>query len=91
MPTAADALIDYTLSFENAKDIWSVNPIVGETNDSRLNDIRGRHIRKEHVLEAIKSAVSGPVEEGVVGAGLEQFVLVLKEELELHLAFYLTS
>lgn len=69
MPTAADALIDYTLSFENAKDIWSVNPIVGETNDSWLNDIRGRHIRKEHVLEAIKSAVSGPVEEGVVGAG----------------------
>lgn len=69
VPTAADALIDYTLSFENAKDIWSVNPIVGETNDSRLNDIRGRHIRKEHVLEAIKSAVSGPVEEGVVGAG----------------------
>lgn len=69
VPTAADALIDYTLSFENAKDIWSVNPIVGETNDSWLNDIRGRHIRKEHVLEAIKSAVSGPVEEGVVGAG----------------------
>lgn len=69
VPTAADALIDYTLSFENAKDIRSVNPIVGETNDSRLNDIRGRHIRKEHVLEAIKSAVSGPVEEGVVGAG----------------------
>lgn len=69
VPTAADALIDYTLSFENAEDIWSVNPIVGETNDSRLNDIRGRHIRKEHVLEAIKSAVSGPVEEGVVGAG----------------------
>lgn len=69
VPTAADALIDYTLSFENAEDIWSVNPIVGETNDSRLNDIRGRHIKKEHVLEAIKSAVSGPVEEGVVGAG----------------------
>ena len=69
VPTAADALIDYTLSFENAEYIWSVNPIVGETNDSRLNDIRGRHIKKEHVLEAIKSAVSGPVEEGVVGAG----------------------
>ena len=69
VPTAADALIDYTLSFENAEDIRSVNPIVGETNDSRLNDIRGRQIRKGHVLEAIKSAVSGPVEEGVVGAG----------------------
>jgi D-aminopeptidase len=69
VPTAADALIDYTLSFENAEDIRSVNPIVGETNDSRLNDIRARHIKKKHVLEAIKSANSGPVEEGVVGAG----------------------
>lgn len=69
VPTAADALIDYTLSFEKAEDIRSVNPIVGETNDSRLNDIRGRHIKKEHVLEAIKSATSGPVEEGNVGAG----------------------
>ncbi|MEE9190505.1 MAG: P1 family peptidase, partial [Candidatus Neomarinimicrobiota bacterium] len=40
-----------------------------ETNDSRLNDIRGRHIRKEHVLKAIESAAYGPVKEGVVGAG----------------------
>jgi len=69
VPTAADALIDYTLSFENAKDIISVNPIVGETNDSWLNDIRARHIKKKHVLEAIKNANSGPVEEGAVGAG----------------------
>ncbi len=69
VPTAADALIDYTLSFENAEDIRSVNPIVGETNDSWLNDIRARHIKKKHVLEAIKSANSGPVEEGAVGAG----------------------
>jgi D-aminopeptidase len=69
VPTAADALIDYTLSFEHATDIRSVNPIVGETNDSRLNDIRGRHIRKEHVLKAIESAAYGPVKEGVVGAG----------------------
>ena len=69
VPTAADALIDYTLSFGNAKEIWSVNPVVGETNDSWLNDIRGRHIRKENVLEAINTAKTGIVEEGVVGAG----------------------
>lgn len=69
VPTVADALIDYTLSFDNNKDIWSVNPIVGETNDSWLNDIRGRHIIKKHVLKAIESASSGSVEEGAVGAG----------------------
>jgi D-aminopeptidase len=69
VPTAADALIDYTLSSGNAKEIWSVNPVVGETNDFWLNDIRGRHIKKENVLEAINTAKTGIVEEGVVGAG----------------------
>jgi D-aminopeptidase len=69
VPTAADALIDHTLSFEENKDVRSVNPVVGETNDGRLNDIRGRHIKKEHVLEAIKNASDGPVQEGCVGAG----------------------
>jgi len=69
VPTVADALIDYTLSIDNNKDIRSVNPIVGETNDSWLNDIRGRHIIKMHVLKAIESASSGSVEEGAVGAG----------------------
>ena len=43
--------------------------MVGETNDGRLNDIRGRHLNKEHVLSAINAAKTGPVEEGVVGAG----------------------
>jgi len=42
---------------------------VGETNDGWLNDIRGRHVKEEHVIEAIKKARSGPVEEGCVGAG----------------------
>jgi len=46
-----------------------VNPIVGETNDGRLNDIQGRHISKKHVLIAVDSASAGQVEEGVVGAG----------------------
>lgn len=70
VPTAADALIDYILSLdENKKNIRSINPIVGETNDGYLNDIQGRHVRREHVLEAIQNAASGPVREGSVGAG----------------------
>jgi D-aminopeptidase len=69
VPTAADALIDFTLSQPENKNVRSVNPIVGETNDGRLNDIQGRHIKKEHILTAIKSAKSGPVTEGAVGAG----------------------
>jgi len=69
VPTAADALIDYTLQFEENKSIRSVNPVVGETNDGSLNNIRARYLQNEHVLEAIKSAHSGPVLEGNVGAG----------------------
>ncbi len=69
VPTAADALIDHMLSFPENKDVRSVNPVVGETNDGWLNDIQGRHVRKSHVLKAIAEAVSGPVPEGNVGAG----------------------
>jgi len=69
VPTAADALIDYTFSFDENREIVSVNPVVGETNDNDLNDIRGRHIKKEDVLSAIYNAKNGPVTEGNVGAG----------------------
>jgi len=69
VPTAADALIDYTLSQEGNEQVRSVNPIVGETNDGYLNDIQGRHVNKEHVLAAIQQAQSGPIAEGTVGAG----------------------
>ena len=70
VPTAADALIDYMLSMENnRKYVRSVNPVVGETNDGSLNDIQGRHLTKENVIEAINNAKSGWVEEGSVGAG----------------------
>jgi len=66
---AADALISYTLSQEGNQEVYSVNPVVGETNDAYLNDVRGRHVSRDHVLEAIAAARSGPVEEGSVGAG----------------------
>ncbi len=69
VPTAADALIDYTFSFIENKDVYSVNPVVGETNDGWLNDIRGRHVSRRHVLQAIKNAAGGAVREGAVGAG----------------------
>lgn len=63
----ANAIVDYMIS-ENPN-IRSVNPVVGETNDSGLNDIRGRHVNKDHVFSAIRNAKTGPVAEGSVGAG----------------------
>ncbi len=69
VPTAANALIGYTLSLPGNERVGSVNAVVGETNDGWLNDIRGRHVKTEQVIEAIKKAQSGPVEEGCVGAG----------------------
>lgn len=69
VPTAMDALIDYTLAQEGNEEVRSVNAVVGETNDGGLNDIRGRHLTREHVLAAIAAAKDGPVPEGNVGAG----------------------
>ncbi|HUU83228.1 MAG TPA: P1 family peptidase [Phycisphaerae bacterium] len=67
--TCADALVTYTLNLEGNEDVGSVNPVVGETNDGWLNDIRARRVRGEDVFAAIAAARSGPVEEGSVGAG----------------------
>ena len=50
-------------------DAATVNPVVGECSDAWLNDMQGRHVREEHVFQAIESAAAGPVEEGAVGAG----------------------
>jgi D-aminopeptidase len=67
--TGMDAVIEYTLKQAGNGQVQSVNAVVGETNDGRLNDIRGRHVRKEDVLRAIATAATGKVEEGSVGAG----------------------
>jgi D-aminopeptidase len=69
VPAAADAVLDYVLGLPGNERVESVNPVVGETNDGWLNDIRGRHVTKGHVLAAIRNAAGGPVEEGTVGAG----------------------
>jgi len=69
VPAASNALITYTINQPENKNIGSVNPVVGETNDGYLNDIRERHVKEKHVLDAINKAKTGIVSEGNVGAG----------------------
>jgi D-aminopeptidase len=69
VPKTADFLIDYMLALPGNEKVRSINPLVAETNDGGLNDIRGRHITREDVFNAIKGAKNGPVDEGSVGAG----------------------
>ena len=69
VPRVADALITYMLDLPGNENVRSINPVVGETNDGGLSDIRARPVRPEHVFEAIRSASPGPVVEGIVGAG----------------------
>ena len=69
VPRVADALIDYMLPLPGNENVRSINPLVGETNDGSLNDIRGRHVGREEVFAALRGARGGPVEEGAVGAG----------------------
>ena len=67
----ADALVDHALGRNPEIGIrtGTVNPVVAECNDGYLNDIQGRHVRAEHVLQAIATAAPGAVVEGAVGAG----------------------
>jgi D-aminopeptidase len=69
VPRVADFLIDYMLALPGNEEVQSINPLVAETNDGYLNDIRGRHISRDDVFSAIKSAKGGAVAEGSVGAG----------------------
>jgi len=66
---AMDAVVRYTLAQPGNEQVRSVNALVGETNDGGLNDIRGLHVTREHVLQAIANAKTGAVPEGSVGAG----------------------
>jgi D-aminopeptidase len=64
-----EGLVRWTLDQPGNGEVRSVNALVGETNDAGLNDIRGQHVRAQHVVDALKSASTGAVEEGSVGAG----------------------
>ncbi len=69
VPKTADFLIDHMLALPGNEDVRSINPLVAETNDGGLNDIRGRHITREDVFNALRTAKAGAVDEGSVGAG----------------------
>ena len=64
-----EGIVRYTLMQPGHEDVRSVNAVVGETNDGRLNDIRGMHVTPQMVVDAINDAHGGPVEQGCVGAG----------------------
>jgi D-aminopeptidase len=64
-----EAILDWTLAQPGNEEVKSINAIVGETNDSRLNDIRGRALTAADILTAIEGASGGPVAEGAIGAG----------------------
>jgi D-aminopeptidase len=66
---AMDAVVRYTIAQPGNEQVRSVNALVGETNDGGLNDIRGLHVTRDHVLDAIRNAKAGAVPEGAVGAG----------------------
>ncbi len=66
---AADAMVEWLLAQPGMEEVRSINPVVGETNDGGLSDIRARPITPAHVVQALESARSGEVAEGSVGAG----------------------
>jgi D-aminopeptidase len=69
VPRAADAVLTWLLGLPGNEDVRSANPVVAETNDGFLNNIRARPIAEADVLNALRGAAEGPVAEGAVGAG----------------------
>jgi len=70
--TAWDAVVTHMIGDNpdiGVGTVGTVNPVIGECNDGYLNDIQGRHVRADHVLQALDAARGGPVAEGCVGAG----------------------
>lgn len=64
---AADGLVSYML--QQTPSIWTVSPVVGECNDSFVNDTRLRSITEQDVFNALETATDGPIAQGCVGAG----------------------
>jgi D-aminopeptidase len=71
VPRVADAVLEWSMTAhpEFGVTLYGISPIVAETSDSYLNDIRGRHVTREHVFHAIESATAGLPDEGAVGGG----------------------
>ena len=64
-----EGAVRYTLMQPGNENVRSVNAVVGETNDGRLNKIRQMYVTPQMVIDAINNAHGGPVEQGNVGAG----------------------
>jgi D-aminopeptidase len=62
----------------NGENMWYTYPVVAETYDGFLNDIYGFHVKKKHVLEAIKNSAGGQIAEGNVGGGTGMMCLGFK-------------
>ncbi len=71
VPRVADAVFDWAIERSPIMGVetYGISPVVAETSDLWLNDIRGRHVHREHVFHALESASDGAVEEGAVGGG----------------------
>jgi len=69
VPKVADAVLDWMLALPGNESVRSLNPVVGETNDGQLNDIRSRPVGRDEVFAALRNARDGAVDEGSVGAG----------------------
>lgn len=66
---AAEAILDWIMAWPGNECARSINPIVGETNDGRLNAIHRRALSVAEIRSAIDAASGGPVSEGCIGAG----------------------
>ena len=69
VPRVADALLEWMLALPGNEEVRSINPVVGETNDGYLHDIRQRPLGTVEVFAALRGANREAVEEGCVGAG----------------------
>lgn len=69
VPRVGDFLIDYMLALPGNESVQSINPVVAETNDGFLNDIRSWPVTRDDVVAAIRGAKTDNTDEGSIGAG----------------------
>jgi D-aminopeptidase len=78
--TVRQAVLEWYVETDwyNGENMWYTYPVVAETYDGFLNDIYGFHVKKKHVLEAIKNSAGGQIAEGNVGGGTGMMCLGFK-------------